>query len=294
MMSEFNQRAYDLFLSPMVKALATEEGAKLGQQLHSLRVQRWAWSSLNPLLSWLKPTAEAIHAQRRSVPADQAFRKAEQLGSDMLSASFDYYRDIRDAVSEAQFFGIYGSMFSLYLADKPQTRERAADQAKGGRDAAFVKDALAAIATGGYAEAVARAGALLARRGQPLPLARLQLKKELLADYKDFLPDLPADTARRIRGEQDVIVSYERDAAIEALPKLLTRFEDRERFLALLNRLPADVRIQADGVTPEQEATLERIRRVLAADRTNLGSAGQSGRPLDSATRAQKPQGVRR
>jgi hypothetical protein len=257
-------------------------------------VQRWAWSGLNPWLSWLKPTAEAIRAQRRSVPADQAFRKAERLGSDMLSASFDYYRDIRDAASEAQFFGIYGSMFSLYSADKPQTRERAADQAKGGRDAAFVKEALAAIATGGYAEAVARAGALLARRGQPLPLSRLQLKKELLADYKEFLPDLPADMARRIRGEQDVIVTYERDAAIEALPKLLTNLDDRERFLTLLERLPADARVQADGVTSEQTATLERIRRVLAADSAGAGPAGPRGRSSDGATRAPKSQGVGR
>ena len=293
MMSDFNQRAYDLFLSPMVKALATEQGAELGQQLHSLRAQRWAWTGLNPWLSWLKPTADAVRAQRRSVPGDQVFRHSEQLCSDMLSASFDYYRDFRDAISEALFFGIYGSMFSLYLSDQPQHCEKTAEGAKVGREATFVKEALTAIATGGYPEAVARAGALLERKGQPLPLARLQLKKELLADYKDFLPDLPADAARRIRGEQDVIVSYERDAAIEALPKLLTRFEDRERFLALLQRLPADARIQADGVTPEQEATLERIRRVLAADSANARPASQGGRSLDSATRPQKPQGVR-
>jgi pimeloyl-ACP methyl ester carboxylesterase len=293
MMSEFNQRAYDLFLSPVVKSLATDQMAKLGQQFHPLRAQRWAWSSLNPWLSWLKPTAEVIRRQRRSVPADQAFRKAERVGSDLLSASFDYYRDIRDATSEAMFFGIYGTMFSLYLTDKAEAPQKSDGDSRG-RDASVVQQALAAIAKGGYPEAVARAGALLARRGQPLPLSRLHLKKELVADYKEFLPDLPSDMAGRIRGEQDLIVTYERDAAIDTLPKLLTNFEDRERFLTLLDRLPADARVQADGVTAEQAATLDRIRRVLAADSGNGGSASHGKRAPDGTLRAHKAQGVKR
>lgn len=104
-----------------------------------------------------------------------------------------------------------------------------------------------------------------------------------MADYKEYLPDLPSETSRRIRGEQDIIVTYEREAAIAALPKLLTSSEDRERFLTLLNRLPSDPRVQADGVTPEQAATLERIRGVLAKP-----AADFSKRPT------LKPQGARR
>jgi hypothetical protein len=44
MISDFNQRAYDLFVSPMIKALATDPLAKLEQQFHPLRMQRWALS----------------------------------------------------------------------------------------------------------------------------------------------------------------------------------------------------------------------------------------------------------
>jgi len=293
MISEFNQRAYDLFLSPLVKAVATDQAAKLGQQFHPLRAQRWAWSSMNPWLTWLKPAADAIRKQRRSVPADQTFRKIERINSDLLSASFDCYRDVRDAMSEAMFFGIYGAMFSPFLADQAETRERPAGPARTGRDTPFVKEALAAMETGGYSAAVARAAALLARKGQPLPLSRLQLRKELIADYKDFLPDLPADAARRIRGEQDLIVAYEPQAAIETLPKLLSSLEDRKRFLTLLERLPADPRVQADGVTPEQAATLERIRRVLTAG-SGEANVGSTVRPPGGATRAPKPQGAQR
>lgn len=293
MISEFNQRAYDLFLSPLVKATATEPMARMEQQFHPLRFQRWAISGLNPWLGWLQPAADAIRESRKPVERDQTFRQVERAGSDLLSATFDYYRDIRDAISEAQFFSLYGGMFSAYLADKP-ARLHGSETPKNGEQPVFIKEALAAIESGGYPEALARAGALLARRGEPLPLARLQLKKELLADYKDFLPDLPTETARRIRGEQDVIVSYERDAAIKSLPKLLSQKEDRERFLTLLERLPADVRIQADGVTPEQAETLKSIRRVLNSDNTGGKSVASLESVSDGATRAANARGARR
>lgn len=292
MVSEFNQRAYDLFLSPLVRAMASEPLAKVEQYFHPLRMQRWALSGLNPWLRWLEPAADAIRERRREVSGDQACRKAEKVASGLLSASFDFYRDIRDAMSEALFFGAYGNMLSIHPPDEARGMPSAESKGQGaGRDATFVKEALAAIGVGGYPEAIARAGALLARKGQPLPLNRLELKKELLAEYKDYLPDLPADSARRIRGEQDVIVTYERNAAIDTLPKLLTNMGDRERFLTLLDRLPVDRRILADGVTPEQTATLERIRGVLAT--SSPQSVTVSKRFPEGPNRAPKPQGTK-
>ena len=44
--AEFNQRAYELFGRPVVKAFANEYGAKLSRLLHPLRAQRWAFSDL--------------------------------------------------------------------------------------------------------------------------------------------------------------------------------------------------------------------------------------------------------
>lgn len=291
--SDFYQRAYDLFVSPMVKAVANDPAAELGQKFHPLRAQRWIWSSENPMLRWLKPAADSVRESRRAVPADQSLRKAERLGSDLLSASLDYYRDIRDACSEAMFFGVYGNLLSLYPAGHEQRSEE--KELGRGREATYVQEALGAMESGAYPEAVARAGALLARRGQPLPLSRLQLRKELLSDFKDFLPDLPADAARRIRGEQDVIVAYERDMAIETLPKLLSNKGDRERFLLLLERLLADRRIQADGVTPEQEATLARIRSALGADRTQSAPPAVSPKRAGDGTAGSKRlEGLRR
>jgi hypothetical protein len=134
------------------------------------------------------------------------------------------------------------------------------------RELPFVQAALAAIGEGGYPEALARVGALLAQRGQPIPLARLELKEDLIADYRELLPDLPRDQMRRIRGEQEIIVRYEPERALETLPRLLSEPADRERLLTLLERLRADPRLATGGITAEQEAMVERIRAVLGGD----------------------------
>ena len=262
-LSEFNQRAYELFGQPFVQAMSNEVTAKMSRQFHSLRVQRWALSDLNPWLAWLGPAAQAVKAQRKAVASDSPSRKVEAMVSDAVSASLDYYREMRDATSEAAFFQTYGNVFSLYLADKSEAEGRAAESAAEPRELPFVKEALASIEEGGFAEALARVGSLLARRGAPLPLARLALKQELTAEYRALLPDLAPDQWRRIRGEQDIIVRYEPEKAIAALPKLLSKPGDRERLVTLVRRLLADERMRRFEPTTEQLAMIENIGETL-------------------------------
>ena len=131
------------------------------------------------------------------------------------------------------------------------------------RELPFVKEALASIDKGGYPEALARVGFLMAHRDEPLPLARVQLASDLLQDYRDLLPDLPRDEVRRIGGEQEIIARYDLDKAIETLPVLLAKRKDRDRLLTLLERVLRDKRVQRIQPSPEQTAMLARIRRVL-------------------------------
>jgi hypothetical protein len=262
--SDFNQRAYELFARPLVEAMSNDYAAKLGREFHPLRFQRWAISDFNPWLWWLGPTAELVKQQRQALPADHPLRKTEKMMAELTSASLDYYRAIRDAVSEAAFFQTYGNLFSLYLADKSE--EQAQPQEQDPRELPFVKDALASIDQGGYAEAIARVAFLLSRKGEPLPLSHLQLKQELIGEYRDLLPALTMDQARRIRGEQEIIVRYEPDKAVETLPSLLPERSDRERLMTLLDRLFADERVQSVKPLPEQVAMLDRIRALISAD----------------------------
>ncbi len=131
------------------------------------------------------------------------------------------------------------------------------------RELPFVKEALAAIGEGGFTEALARVGSLLARRGAPLPLARLALKQELAAEYRDLLPDIAPDEWRRIRGEQDIVVRYEPEKAIATLPRLLAKPGDRDRLVTLVRRLLSDERMRRIEPTTEQLAMLENIGDTL-------------------------------
>ena len=133
---------------------------------------------------------------------------------------------------------------------------------------------------------------LLARRGAPLPLARLALKQELAAEYRDLLPDLEPDQWRRIRGEQDIIVRYEPEKAIAALPKLLSKAGDRERLIKLVRALLGDERMRRIEPTTEQLAMIENIGEALdvtpAPGRTRAPARKAAGKT------ARKPAAKRR
>jgi pimeloyl-ACP methyl ester carboxylesterase len=281
--SEFNQRAYELFMQPFVQSISNEFTAKLQRQFHPLRWQRWAMSDLNPLMSWIAPTAELVRSQRRPVGKDNLALKMEKAGSAAISASLEYYRAMRDAMSEAMFFQTYGNVFSLYVADKAAA-EATGEQIGEGRELPFVKEALASMSEGGYAEAVARVACLLARKGEPLMLSKLQLKQQLIKDYGHLFPAGTPEEWRRIRGEQEIIVRYEPERAMATLPDLLKTPGDKERLAALARVLLGDERVER---SEEQLAIAERIGTTLRGRRGNGATAARraSGRAATPAAR---------
>ena len=261
--SEFNQRAYELFAQPAVRAAANEQRARLARLFHPLRMQRWSISDLNPWLALLGPAAERVRADRHAAPASHPLRDAEDALAGMVSASIDFYRDLRDIVTEAMFFGIYGNLFSLYMAEGARTEERG-ELPKDPKDLPFVQAALDAIAEGGYPAALARTAELLERHGAPVPLTHVERRAELSREYAELLPDLPSHEWRLIRGEQDIILRFEPERALATLPQLLTDPTDRRRFLQVLDRVANDRVLSSEPPTQEQLEMLERIKAVVA------------------------------
>ncbi|UCG96529.1 MAG: DUF3141 domain-containing protein [Burkholderiales bacterium] len=260
--SEFNQRAYELFARPLMQAIGNEYVAQVSRTFHPLRVQRWSWSDFNPWMSWVGPAAQWVRASRTAVGSEAPARTMEAAGAAAIGASLDYCRQVRDALSEATFFQVYGSFFGAYLADGERPRRAVPADA---RELPYVQEALANIRSGGFAAAVARAAVLLARRGTFLPLARLSRNRQLIEEYADVLPAMTPDHWRRLRGEQEIVVDYAPQDAIATLPDLLSEPGDRARFGQLFERLLEDPRIVGQGVTEEQQTMLTRIDGVLGA-----------------------------
>jgi hypothetical protein len=257
--AEFNQRAYELFARPLVQSMSSEPLAQAGREYHPLRLSRWAWSDVNPALWWLAGAAQWTQAHRAPAADDNLLRQLEAQGADALAATLDYGRDLRDALSEASFFLVYGPLFGAYLAE--DTDDDAATPPAA--DDSAVQAALRDAAHGGLPAAIARTAVLLAGDGEPLPLARLQRNAELQRDYAHLLPALPADHWRRLRGQQEIVVRQDPERALAALPALLADDDDRRRYLALFRTLLADARLGALPAHAPQRAVFARIETLL-------------------------------
>jgi hypothetical protein len=269
--SDLNQRLYELFGRPFVQALSNETSARMLRELHPLRMRNWAFSRLNPFLGWLAPAAQAVREQRQPLPKDHPLRRVESTASEIFGASLDWWRDVRDAATEAGFFSLYGTLAPGAGAARAHSGDAHAQLEP--RELPVVQEALAKIGQGGYVEALARVAFLLARHGEPLPLSRLELRAEMAAEYADDLPQVDPHAWRRIRGEQEIIARFEPEQAVQALPRLLAARADRQRLLALLDKVTSDERVQAEEPTPGQVAMLARIRAALSAPRVRLAAA---------------------
>ncbi len=258
--SDFNQRLYELFAQPFVQSMANAATAQAARTLHPLRMERWAISDLMPWTWWLGPAAKAVESQRQPVGPEQRFRRAEKLGAELLGAGLDYYRDLRDAASERAFFDLYGGILGQHVADR--ALQQSAREQAGARAAseALVESLLARIGDGGYPAAVARAAALLARRGRPIDLETVETRRDLILDYLDLLPKLSMEEMRRIRGEQEVIVAHAPERAMQTLPELLADAGDRARFVTLFERLLEDPRVQAGYATEAQRELFAQLQ----------------------------------
>jgi pimeloyl-ACP methyl ester carboxylesterase len=277
--SDFNQRAYELFAQPFVRAMSNDTTATMLRMFHPLRAQRWMFSDMNPWLAWLGPAADAVRAARQPGNGHDLIRRAEHGGSEMISAGLDFYRAMRDAMTESLFFTVYGNMRAIHESEQQEASEQQPAVETDPRELPFVQDALASIAEGGYAEAVARVACLLMRHDGPLPLARMLLRQELAEDYAEYLPQMAPDAWRRMRGEQEIVVRYEPEQALATLPDLLGDAEDRRKLHTLIDKLLADTRLQGIEPTQAQRDMLAAIRDALPlkAARTARRSAPAHG-----------------
>jgi hypothetical protein len=215
-----------------------------------------------------------VQAGRQALGAESPSRRVERMMSEVVSASLDYYRGMRDAMSEASFFQTYGNLFGLHMADRREAEASA--QPVDPRELPYVKEAIASIEKGGYAEALTRVGALLGSDDRQIPLAQIELKAELVKDYAEYLPSLTPDQWRRTRGEQDIIVRYARERAVETLPKLLDDRADRDRFLAFFEHLAADPRLLGRAVSAHDRGVIEAVRKALNAAAPRLAAVRKS------------------
>ncbi|MFL4998353.1 MAG: DUF3141 domain-containing protein [Microvirga sp.] len=273
--SEALASAYETFVHPFVSPMVTPGAAKAARALNPQRAQRWAVSDLNPFLWPLKGMADMVRANRAPRDNEGPMAAMEHWMAAVSSASWDFYRDLRDASVENTFFRIYGSAsIGMAAEDKEADAEEPIDV----RNAPLVKEALSHIEDGDRTKAMVRTALLLMKAGTGRRrLSAMKRARELVGNDIGLL-DMPAEAARAIIREQSYIVDFEPVKALLALPNLLRTPDDRRRLLDLLDRVEG--RIEANA---KQTALLGEIRRLLPDN----GTGGKAKAELISVTLAE-------
>ena len=175
--------------------MVNEKTAELGRNLHPLRVQRWFLSDINPIMWPVGVMASKVEADRKPASQDNPFRRLEEMGSEMITAFWNLYRDMRDAESEAKFFQIYGSMIALGASGdvktglQPLSNSRIPASCPSSRRH-WLRSKRAAIR-----KPLARISALVGRFAGAIPLLRLEKAEEIVRSDK-VLSKLTEDQRR--------------------------------------------------------------------------------------------------
>ncbi|MBM6595263.1 DUF3141 domain-containing protein [Microvirga pudoricolor] len=256
--SEALAAAYETFVRPFLVPTVTPAMAGLARAFNPQRVQRWAISDLNPFLLPLKGLADMVRANRLPHGTDGPTARMERWSADVTSASWDLYRDLRDATVENMFFRTYGPV-SIGMAEnyKEDVIKKPGDE----RMAPAVKEALAHVKDGDRTTAMVRVALLLMKAGTGRRrLSTLKRARDLVGKEVGLL-EIPVEAARRVIREQSYIVDFEPAKALATLTDLLPSPGDRNNLLDLLDRIEG--RIEANE---KQMTLLGEIRRLLAED----------------------------
>ncbi len=255
--SAMNEEAYVLFGRPLVRKMVSEPAAQMGRTLHSLRAQRWIFSDSNPAMWPVEILAPAVKADRRQSSEDNPFRRLEGMWSETIKGCWDLFRDLRDGFNESAFFQTYG-MLNAMGAPAGMVHEPLYDETVESRELPYVQDALAAIDRGGYPEAIARIIDLVGQYAGRIPLYHLE-RKDVFVRGDKVMSALSEEQLRQIRSDAGIMVHFEPERTLEALPLLLTDKRDRERVLSMLDKW-----MSLGGVSREQRDMVQRIKDLLA------------------------------
>jgi pimeloyl-ACP methyl ester carboxylesterase len=257
LLSEQGAKFYDLAVRPLVQAAITETTAETLRQVHPTRMKRRMLGDANPLMVPVREAARRVERERHPAARANPFLALEKLWADSVVQSFDFWRDLRDASLEMKFFGIYGSpLMNRIGASHAYEREQIAP--KDLQHLPEVEAILRGVERGGFEEAVIRMLILLADSRGTVRRDRLERSAHVLAKEEPFA-SLGAERRAALIREQAIVVEFEPERAIAALPKLLRERPARERAIERVEYIAGAL----DEMEPRTVETLQKIRATL-------------------------------
>ncbi|HSA89025.1 MAG TPA: DUF3141 domain-containing protein, partial [Burkholderiales bacterium] len=261
--SQINQGLYDTFVSPVVKAFSSEAAARVTRDANPARMERWAFSDLNPWMWWVKSAAEWVRANRQPVAPDNAFVQAEKKVSAQIEEALDRYRDARDAASERLFKALYESPWlAAAVGILPGSRSQRGAPAPTWEREELKRLKLAEIEdwveTGTLADAWARLLLYVGREDRVGDERPFNLLRKMIEETKpENVPSLAVLKAALKR--QAFVLALHEERAIAALPRLAPDINIRRRGYEAARKI-----VRARGeLTPRQVERLRRVAKLL-------------------------------
>ncbi|WP_273429366.1 DUF3141 domain-containing protein [Chitinibacter tainanensis] len=242
--SAANMAAYEQWLRPWVQACSNDLTATLGRLYHPLRLQRWAWSSLNPLALANSIWAEQVRQQRQAPTETLPWRALERQSVQQLAAGLDWLGALRDIQTETAFLLGYGTLTLLGVGQEHQqagqlpTAESAATAPSPATAPASESptplDLQEQLQAGDANTGLIRLGLLL--QGEQIDVQQRQLSVSWLRTHTP-LAELDDDTLATLIHQQSLLLWHWREAAIDTLPTLFGSKAALERAFKLYQAL---------------------------------------------------------
>jgi pimeloyl-ACP methyl ester carboxylesterase len=253
--SEANDNMYQLLVRPWVKLMTTELSAEIMRNLHPLRLKRYIFADLNPLMRPVKNIASIVRRQRKPASPQNPLVAMEKDFSEYMENVLNIYRDYRDLRQEHIFQLIYGSDL-LRKFFPPEKIEQPTETPEYDRE--DYDKRMLALETGGVAEGLIRVFMAVARTGHGLNRRAFDISGEIAKTHK-VLSKIRPSKFKKIVKEQAGILQADEDRALNALAVLIPNKDDRMDALGIARRL-----CLVDGKYNKEEAIMiEKIKKGL-------------------------------
>ena len=254
-LSELNTELYEIWARPLVQSWITPQVADLLKAMHPARVSRAVFGDANPVTKGVRDRAVAAAAARKPADPNNPFLYFEKLWADGVVNTLDAMRDIRDALYETTFLGVYSSPAMLRFGEK-FAFERTRKDPKSLRYLPEVQAVLLNVDRGTFEEAVIRMLILMAESRATVRRDRLERSARVLSHDEPFASLGPEKRAGLIH-EQSLIVEFEPELALRTLPDLLPEMEDRKRAIEVVEYI-------AGAVEEMEPSTIQLVQRFHA------------------------------
>ncbi len=259
--SELNNKIYLHTLAPWMRFFTTEQSAEMLKQLHPMRVSRYIFSDQNSFMLPFAPVAKWVRENRKPVSKDNPFVTVQECLSNSVIAFLNGYRDLRDATHEFIFKSIYGNSLTKALLCAKMIEESITGEEKTDREAEIRADTvrwMSLMEKGGVEEGIVRVVQAMIAADKVWDEREFDLSRELVKKDPRF-QGMSAKKLKQMVREQARILQTDEELALHALPRLLTKPEDRLEAYQL-----AEAFAHSDNdFAPEEKELLAKLKVIL-------------------------------